>query len=180
MTDQEIFALLRPHIMRVTGVPELILYAQNQNAPKDPYGSLQVRSAIDERGQAITHKTYIKAEERFEIDVRPQMALTCVAEFFRGDAKLYAQRLLQMGKREDVIWPLFREGISIRNVGAVMDLTALQASNFEQRARVEIHLWLEGSSKYEINAITGVQTEYQNEAGDIVQAKFIGAVFNQP
>lgn len=177
MTDQELFALFRPHIMRVTGVPEFILYAQNQNAPKGEYGSLQVRSAIDERGQAIIHKKYIESEEKFEMDVRPQMALTCVAEFFRGNAKLYAQRLLQMGKREDVIWPLFKEGISIRNVGNVMDLTALQASNFEQRARVEIHLWLEGSSKYEINAITGVQTEYQNESGDILQAKFIGTRF---
>lgn len=177
MTDQEIFAIFRPHIIRVTGVPEFILYAQNQNAPKGAYGSLQVRSSIDERGQAIIHKKHLPLEAKFEIDVRPQLHLTCVAEFFRGDAKLYAQRLLQMGKREDVIWPLFQQGISIRNVGNVMDLTALQASNFEHRARVEIHLWMEGSSKYAINEITGVQTEYQNEAGDILQAKFIGTLF---
>lgn len=178
MTDIEIFALLRPHIMRVTSVPELILSGQNEDAPKGEYGSLQIGAPVDERGQAIIHKKYIQADEKFEMDVRAQLTVTCVAEFFRGKAKDYGRRLLQINKREDVIWPLFREGISIRNVSStVMDLTALQASNFEQRARVEIHLWLEGSSKYEINAITGVQTEYRNEAGDILKAKFIGTRF---
>lgn len=168
MTDEQLFQILRPHILAVSGVPLVILAAQNQNAPKGPYASLQMRYNNSERGQANISQRNVP-DEKVEIEVKPQRVMTCVAEFYRGEAKMFAERLQQLGKREDVTWPLFKHRISIRNVGPVSDLTALQSSNYEQRARVEFVLWMEGSSKYELNNILGVDFELQNEKGQKVQ-----------
>lgn len=164
MTDAQIFALLRPHIMLVSGVPELILAPQNQNAPKGEYGTLQIRFRDDERGQANIYRKNVP-DQKVEFDVRTQRVMTCVCEFFRGNALEYAERLQQMNRREDVVWPLFKSGISIRSVGPIMNLTALQSSNFENRARLEFVLWMEGSSKYQVNNILAVKVEAQNEQG---------------
>lgn len=168
MNDKELFEILRPHVLRVSGSSNVILAAQNQNAPKGPYGSIQVRYSSTERGQA---NIYYKdaPSDKVEVDIRPQRVVTCVVEFYRDNAKKFAERLQQMGKREDVVWPLFKAGISIRNVGPINDLTALQSSNYEERARVEIILWMEGSSKYDVNNILGVNLGLENESGDEIQ-----------
>lgn len=52
MTDKEIFLILRPHILRVTGVPECILADPNAQAPTGEYASVRPRQGISERGQA--------------------------------------------------------------------------------------------------------------------------------
>ncbi len=52
MTSLELFKLLRPIILTVTGVPECIMADPNAQAPTGPYASVRVRQAIHERGQA--------------------------------------------------------------------------------------------------------------------------------
>lgn len=169
MTNNELFALLRPHFMAVSGVPQLIMANQNQPAPEGEYASLQVRTATEERGQAnIVSRNF--TGDQVEIEILPQLAVTCVLEFYRGNAHEYAQHILQIGRRGDVVWPLFKEGISIRNTSGVLDLTALQSSNYEPRARVEVYLWMQGSSKYVVNNILGVDASLQYETGNTIQS----------
>lgn len=165
MTDIELFQVLRPNVALVSGCSEIILAAQNKNSPKGSYGSIQVRYREDDVGQGIINYRDIP-DDRVEIDVRPQLAVTCVVEFFREGAKKFAENLKQMNRREDVTWDLFKSGISIRNMGNTMDLTALQSSNYEERARIEFVLWMEGSSKYVVNNIKQVWVNAQNEDGD--------------
>lgn len=165
MTDIELFKVLRPHVLRVSGCPEILLAAQNKQAPEGSYGSIQVRYREDDVGQGIINYKDVPGDQ-VEIDVRPQLAVTCVVEFFRDNAKKYAENLKQMNRREDVTWPLFKDGISIRNMGNTMDLTALQSSNYEERARIEFVLWMEASSKYVVNNIRQVWVNAQNEKGD--------------
>lgn len=169
MTNSEIFAILRPHIMAVTGVPECILANPNKPAPTGDYASLQIRYATEERGQANIHKRNLP-DDQVEGDVRAQMMMTCVLEFYRGRAHEYAEQILQIGKRQDVTWPLFKHGISIRNTGQILDLTALQSSNYEPRARIDLYLWLEASSKYIVNNILGASASVQYETGPILQS----------
>lgn len=168
MTDAELFQLLRPLVMTVTGCPQIILAAQNSQAPKGEYGSIQIRYQNDERGHGIIHSRNVPGDQ-IEFNVKPQRIMTCVAEFYRGNAKLYAERMQAMQRRDDVIWPLYKSGISLVDVRAVSDLTALQSSNWEQRARVEFVLWLQGESKYIENQIKGAYIIADNEKGKTLQ-----------
>lgn len=165
MTDIELFQILRPHIITVSGCAEVILAAQNKNAPKGSYGSIQVRYRETERGQGIINYRDLP-DDKVEIDVRPQLEVTCVVEFFRDGAKKFAENMKQINRREDVTWSLFAHGISIRNVENSIDLTALQSSNYEERARIEFVLWFEGSSKIVVNNIKQVWVGAQNSEGD--------------
>lgn len=168
MTNEEIFQVLRPHIERVSGREQVILANQNKNSPIGEYASVQIRTDVGERGQANIIKRNVPGN-LVQDEVRSQQVVTCVTEFYRGDAQEDAAKLLQMGRRQDVVWDLFKHKMSIRNIGRVMDLTALQSSNFEQRARVEIYLWMEGVGTYEVNNILAVEVQVQNEQGDILQ-----------
>lgn len=168
MTNEEIFAVLRPHVMAVSNVPECILYGQNENAPSGAYASIQPGYMVDERGQAnIINKDVI--DDQVESDVRPQVAMTCIVEFYRGNAHENARSLLQFGRLQNVVWDLFKYGVSIRSTSNVMDLTALQSSNYEKRARIELYLWMTLSTKYTVNNILGTSVIAENESGDTLQ-----------
>jgi hypothetical protein len=95
--------------------------------------------------------------------------VTVIVEFYRGPANERAQRLLQMGKVETVTWDLFKNKISIRNTGGVLDLTALQSNNYEQRARIELYLWMESSTTYAVNNILGTKIIAEKEDGQVIQ-----------
>lgn len=168
MTNKEIFAVLRPHILGLTGVPECILYAQNQDSPAGEYASVQPRYAIEERGQANIYRKDIIGDQ-VETDVRPQIMVAVIVEFYRGPANERAQRLLQMGKVETVTWDLFKHKISIRNTSGILDLTALQSNNYEQRARIELYLWMESSTAYAVNNILGTKIIAEKEDGQVIQ-----------
>lgn len=168
MTNEELFTILRPHILALTGVPECILYAQNADAPQGEYASVNPRYAIEERGQANIYRKDVPGD-LVESDVRPQAMITVAVELFRGEALERAERLFQMGKIETVTWDLFKHKLSIRNTSGVLNLTALQSSNYEQRARIEIYLWAELSTKYTVNNILGTSIVAENEDGDTIQ-----------
>lgn len=176
MNDVDLFKILRPHVLRVSGVPEVILAPQNHQSPKGEYASIQVRYNTSERGQANISSKDIP-DDKIETDIRPQRVMTCVIEFYRGEARQYAANLQQMNRRSDVMWPLFVEGISIRNMGVVLDLTELQASNYEPRARIEMVLWMEGSSKVIDNKILGVNVVVSDEKGHILDIQTVPKEF---
>lgn len=180
MTEQELFTILRPFVALVSGCEQVILAAQNKNAPKGSYGSIQIRYDDSERGQANISTKYLAASRQVETTIKPQLVVTVVVEFFRDGAKLYAERLKQMNRRGDVVWPLFKEGIGIRNVGRSMDLTALQSSNYEERARCEIVLWMEGETKYIVNTIEKVPASVENERGEVIQSLFVDGTKDFP
>lgn len=169
MTNDQIYLILQPIIKRVSGCPVVIKYAQNADSPKGEYGSIQVTDRADERGQAnITRKKL--PDGSIEETVKAQVMKTVVVEFYRGAAHDYAIKLFQMGKRQDVSWDLFKHKISIRNTGSIIDLTALQSSNYEARSRIDLYLWLEESNSYILNPIEGVGFSVSYEGNSIVQS----------
>lgn len=174
MTDEQLFKILRPLVVTVTGCNQIILAAQNSKAPVGEYGSIQIRYHNAERGHGMVSQKNIP-DARMEVSVKPQRIMTCVAEFYRGDAKVYAERMQQMQRRGDVVWPLFRHKIALSDVRPVHDLTALQSSNWEPRARVEFVLWMPGDSKYQENYIKAVDFYAENEVGKEIQGTRISA-----
>lgn len=166
MTSHELYLLLAPHIKKVTGVPLVIKAAQNAPAPAGSYASLLVKSHIAERGTAFKRYDIKPDDDRtLEFTNNAQLVITCVVEFFRDGAKDYASKLLQIQRREDVIWDLYANKINLLNTSNVIDLTALQANTFEERARVELTTRGIELAKYDINRILTVPIEVSNEEG---------------
>lgn len=169
MTNMELYMLLRPAVMTASGVPMVIPAADNSPAPTGPYASIHVRTDIRERGMAFKDRRLLPDNETFEHTVRSQQEVTCTVEFYRDGAKEYAANMLQMDKRDDIVWTLYKAGINIMSTGPVLDLTALQSNQYEERARVDIYLRMQVARKYEVNRIMEVTGVAQNEGGTDIQ-----------
>lgn len=169
MTDSELFLILRPHIMRVTGVPECILADPNTQAPNGEYASVRPTQAVRQRGQANIY-TSDRPDNLIRTDVRAQIIADCEVNFYRGSALARARSLIECHKRPDVAWDLFKHKIGWGGTEAVNNLTALQASNFEQRAQIVIKLWYETSSIVDINNILSASATVEDENGQTLQS----------
>lgn len=155
MTNNEIFAALRPHILNVTGVSECILADPNGPSPNGPYASVRPRQSIRERGQANIIMTD-GANDTIVYEIRAQIVASCEINFFRGEAMRYAEMLKECHKRPDVCWPLWQKGIGWGGTEPVNNLTALQASNFEERSQITIKLLYESVNTVTVNNIRRV------------------------
>ncbi|MFT0547492.1 LIC_12616 family protein [Allopusillimonas ginsengisoli] len=175
MTDIELYKLLRPAVKTASGVPMVIQAVQNAPAPGGSYATIHVRTDIGERGMAFKDRKLLPDNETFEHTIRSQQEVTCTVEFYRARAKEYAANMLQLDKRDDIYWPLYKAGLCIMATGKVLDLTALQSDQYEERARVDIYLRMEVSRKYNINRIMEVTGTVQNEDGDDLQSVTVKA-----
>lgn len=166
MTNQELFAKLRPIVMLATGVPECLLADQigpgSMPAPQGAYATITPRQSVSERGQANIVSRDVPGE-LVEVDVRAQIMCAASVNFYRGEALMYAERLKQANKRPDVSMMLFKSKIGWSSTDAVNNLTSLQSANFEQRAQITIRLMYETSSLPAVNNILSVEVALQNE-----------------
>lgn len=172
MTNEELFAKLRPIVMLATGVPECILADQSgpgsMPAPKGAYATITPRQYVGERGQANVKSRDIPGD-KVEVDVRAQIMCSASINFYRGEALMYAERLKQANKRPDVSMMLLRAKIGWNSTDAVNNLTSLQSANFEQRAQITIRLMYETSSLPAINNILSVEVALQNEKARVIE-----------
>ena len=171
MTNQELFAKLRPIVMLATGVPECLLADQigpgSMPAPKGAYATNTPRQSVSERGQANIISRNVPGE-LVEVDVRAQIMCSASVNFYRGEALMYAERLKQANKRPDVSMMLFKAKIGWNSTDAINNLTSLQSANFEQRAQITIRLMYETSSLPVVNNILSVEVALQNEKARVL------------
>lgn len=170
MTSLELFKLLRPIILTVTGVPECIMADPNAQAPTGPYASVRVRQAIRERGQANVKVSDLPVTRQVRYDLRAQIICDVSVDFYRGEAMEYAEKLKECHKRPDVPWILMRAGVGWGGTEAVNNLTALQSGNFEQRAQITIRLYYEAVDIVDVNRIERVTATVEDEKAQTIQS----------
>lgn len=168
MTDEELFLILRPHIIRVTGVPECILADPNAKSPTGEYASVRPRQSITERGQANIY-TSDQAGDLVRTEVKSQIIAQCEINFYRGEALRRAELLKECHKLPSVTWDLFKNGIGWGGTEAVNNLTALQASNFEQRAEIIVRLMYETTNVDDVNNILSASLSVEDEKARLLQ-----------
>ncbi|EPT3121739.1 phage neck terminator protein [Pseudomonas aeruginosa] len=172
MTNEELFAKLRPIVMLATGVPECILADQagpgSMPAPKGPYATITPRQSVSERGQANIITRDVPGEQ-VEVDIRAQIMCAASVNFYRGEALMFAERLKQANKRPDVSTMLFKAKIGWNGADAVNNLTSLQSANFEQRSQITLRLMYETSSLPAVNNILSATVALENEKAQVIQ-----------
>lgn len=163
MTDEELFDILRPIILLVTGVPECILADPNAPAPNGSYAAVRPQQSITERGQANVIRIG-NNDATQTTKVRAQIAATCWVNFYRDGAMSFAQKLKQCNKRPNVSITLLKNKLGWAGTDAINNLTALQSENFEERAQIAIRLWYETTDEDVINSIerANIGVEYEN------------------
>ncbi|MGF6394287.1 phage neck terminator protein [Pseudomonas plecoglossicida] len=172
MTNEELFAILRPIVLLATGVPECILADQagpgSMPAPKGPYATITTRQAVSERGHANIVSRDVPGDQ-VEVDVRAQIMCAASVNFYRGQALMFAERLKQANKRPDVSVMLFKAKIGWNGADGVNNLTSLQSANFEQRAQITLRLMYETSSVVVVNNILSTSLIFENERAEVIQ-----------
>ena len=170
MTDEELYLVLRQIVMQVTGVSMCILADTNQNAPVTDYCAIRPRAAVTERGQAnVTTKTDT-VNKQVVTTVRQQLIVSADCDFYRGAAIQMAGKLKQANKLPTVSGILTKAGIGWADTSSVVNLTALQSNNMEQRAQITIRLFMEEVITDSVNTIESVKVTVQNEEGVTLQS----------
>lgn len=167
MTDEEIFDILRPIILDVTGVPECILADPNAPSPSGSYAAVRPLQTVGERGQANVIRIG-NNDATQTVQVKAQIAATCWVNFYRDGAMNFAGKLKQANKRPDVSMTLLRNSLGWVGTENVNNLTALQSANFEERAQIAIKLWYETTDEATINSIERVSIGVEYEDGTLV------------
>lgn len=166
MTNEELFAKIRPIVLSITGVPAVELANQEKlkdyKAPTGDYATIWPRQTVIERGQANVYQRD-KVGDLVETEVRAQVMATCSVNFYRGKAHEYAERLKQANKHPSVSVALFRAGLGWNGADSVNDLTSLQSANWENRAQITIRLMYEVITITDINNILSASVIIENE-----------------
>lgn len=173
MTNEELFAILRPIVMLATGVPECILADQagpeSMPAPNGPYATITPRQSVSERGQANITTRDVPGD-LVEVDVRAQIMCAASVNFYRGQALMFAELLKQANKRPDISVMLFKAKVGWNGADSVNNLTSLQSANFEQRAQITLRLMYETSSLPVVNNILSASVALENERAEVIEA----------
>ena len=172
MTNNELYLIMQPIVKTVTGLVNVILADPNAESPLGEYCSIRPKHSIAQRGQANIIKTTGVAPATANWDVRPQIICEMLLEFFRGEALSYAELMLQANKRIDIGEALFKatpQPIGWQRAGNVINLTALQSDNWEQRAQLSIFVMYElisTGNDINVESIERVPFEILNAEGD--------------
>lgn len=171
MTNNDLFQILRPVIQQLTGLGSgnVLLADQNALAPKGPYCTIRPRQSVRQRGQANISVRRLGPLHDVETTVKRQIVCSCSIQFFRGEARQFAELVAEMNKLPTVQMAFLRAEVGWGGASAVNDLTALQAANWEQRAQVTVDLWYETTSVDVVNAILSAEVQVQNENGQVLQ-----------
>lgn len=169
MTRQELFAILRPYVMSVTGVDECILADPNATAPEGNYCSIEPFSTIVEVGTGGQSQTEVDALDGntdykdIEVTVKTCLNVTTSINFYRGDARDQANKIRQMDKLPSFSDVLLVNGIGWLSTGVANNLTTLNQGQQEPRFQIDIELLLEETMSETVQAIYTVGVEVYDE-----------------
>ena len=165
MTNNELYEIIRPIVIAVTGVPQVILADPNRQAPSGVYITVEPQQTVDERGQANVIRTNVPSTtpvglDDVQVDVRAQVIAQCSINVFtrktgktNPGARYIAGKLKQADKRPDVMASLINANVNWLRTSAVQNLSALQSRKWDSRAQIDIFLGYETSDVTTINAI---------------------------
>ncbi len=175
MTSDELYDILQPIVLLVTGVPTCILADPNKPAPPGEYASIRPKVNISERAQPIIKRKTSLTPQSVDDTIERQIGCTAWIEFYRGEALDRAELLRGCNKRSDISTTLYQNSLGWRGTGPVNNLTAIQSDNFEQRAQIEINLWYTTTDEITINSIESASVEVQYETGETIVTADINA-----
>jgi hypothetical protein len=174
MTRTQLFSILRGIVIDVTGIAECILDDQNAPAPSGEYCSIEPFSNIRMIGRGKVSQTEVAALDGDPDYMDVEETLTSLLEarvdinFFRGDARLHAQKLMFSDQRPSVSETLLTNGLGWMRTDAVNNLTVLNSAQYEPRAQISIYIQFEQSQTDTVQQIYSVDFEFKDEFDNLL------------
>jgi len=173
MTREELFEIMRPIVIAKTGVTECILADPNATAPSGDYAAIEPFSNISEVGTGGTSQEIINATDGsgykdIEVTVRSSQEVTVSVNFYRGDARNYASKLMQADKFPSTHETMLINGLGWMRTSEVNNLTALNQGRQEPRSQIYIYLRRMEVAKEAVNQIYSVEAILYDEFGRVV------------
>lgn len=162
MTKLELFHFFRPLLIRVTGVPEIILADPNAPAPQGSYGALRIDDHSRQFGQAIQRQV-VTDKKTIVTEIDRQLVRSMTINFYRTGALEYAHKIAEFQKFPSVIDEMKRKRIGVDYVGPVQNLTTLFAGVHEERTSVNIDVWHNSVITDEVNTIEHANLTIEDE-----------------
>lgn len=174
MTREELFAVLRPIVIDVTGVPECILADQNETDPTGEYCSIEPFDNIRKRGQAAQSWEEVDPVDGdtnymdLQHSVTTHQIVRTSFNFYRGSARDYANLLQDADKFSSVNDTLRASNIGWMDTGAVNNLTALQSGRQEPRHQIYVTFWINRTQTETVQQIYNVPIQGEDENSNTV------------
>jgi hypothetical protein len=174
MTREELFDVLRPHIVSVTGVSECILADPNAPAPDGNYCAVEPFSSFVEVGQRGQKQELVDSVDGntdyqdIKITVMSCKEVTVSINFYRGDARDQAAKVAQMNMLPSVAESMLINGLGWLGVSPARNLTELNQGLFEPRYQIDLYLLMRTEISETVQAIYTAGVEVQNESGDTI------------
>jgi hypothetical protein len=172
MTREELFAILRPIVIKVTGVTQCILANQSITAPTSEYCTIEPFSNLSQLGRGNVKNEAVPAQDGnpdFE-DIKETLSVSIEAtvsvNFYRGNAQDYAHRLMFCDQRSAISDSLFTSGVGWMSAGPVNNLTILNSGNYEQRSQINIVVRFKQVQEDYTQAIYQSSWIVENESGN--------------
>ena len=172
MTREELFDILRPIVIAKTGVTECILADPNATAPSGEYAAIEPFSNISEVGTGGTYTETVDAEDGsdyqdIEVTIRSSQEVTVSVNFYRGNARDYAPKLMQADKFPSTQETMLINGLGWMRTSEVNNLTSLNQGQQEPRAQLYIYLRRMESMSETVQQIYTVETQGADEYGTV-------------
>jgi hypothetical protein len=155
MTRTEIFNILRPIILSVTGVPECILANPNASSPQGEYASIEPKQSLASRGVQISKTN--GGIRQVNTEIKRQIRVDASVQFWRGNALDRSELLNGCQFNPNIGNALFKAGLNWIGTSQSNNLTALQSANYEERAEITITLSYEAVDSDLINNIESAE-----------------------
>lgn len=169
MTREELFQILRPIVVNVTGVAQVILANQSTKAPAGEYCTIEPFSNLAQLGRGNVKRDAVPAQDDnpdFE-DLRETLTVSIEAtvsvNFYRGNAQDYAHKLMFCDQRSAVSDYLFEKGVGWMGTDAVNNLTMLNSGQYEQRSQINIRVRFKQEQQDFVQAIYEVPWVIEDE-----------------
>ncbi len=173
MNRLELFSIMREIVLTVTGISECILDDQNYTAPSGEYCTIEPFSNLRQIGRGAVTDEEVDAEDGedyydIEETLTTLIEATVSVNFYRGDARNYAQKLMFCDERSDIHEKLLVNNLGWMRTDAANNLTTLNSAQQEPRSQINIYIQFEQDQSYTVQQIYHVEFEIQNEDGDII------------
>lgn len=173
MTREELFQILRPIVVNVTGVAKVILANQSTKAPTGEYCTIEPFSNLTQLGRGNVKRDAVPAQDgnpNFE-DLRETLTVsietTVSVNFYRGNAQDYAHKLMFCDQRSAVSDYLFEKGVGWMGTDAVNNLTVLNSGQYEQRSQINIRVRFKQEQQDFTQAIYEASWVIEDEYGNV-------------
>lgn len=172
----EIFRSLSSIIQTVTGVKDVILANPNNPSPSGAYASILIAQSASPTSSGTLKSKVSDDQMNVEITNRYPVVWECTINFWRGDAIANASKLVRAQYLPIVSDTLLSKNMGWVNCSDVINLTALQSSNFEQRAQVTIKITTFEEVKQTVNTILSAKISFENEQSQLLQTVEVGKI----